>query len=252
MLGQSEFNVLVDSRAASQDHAGRDHRDHRRGRRRLRRSTTDDADGGAPPGEHFGIVQDFRTLGEYFERLETRSRPAINLGHVRRRRRRARTMSSAQDDRPATPAELEQMKELVAQAMEDGALGLSTSLQYVPGPLRVDRRARRAGEGGAPVRRHLHHAPALREPARSTRRWTRSFRIAREARTSPPRSGTSRPRIRPTGAACPRCWRGSRRRAPRGSTSRPTSTRTRARRTASTRACRSGCARAARTRMWRG
>jgi dihydroorotase/N-acyl-D-amino-acid deacylase len=36
------------------------------------------------------------------------------------------------DDRPATPAELEQMKQLVAQAMQDGALGLSTSLQYVP------------------------------------------------------------------------------------------------------------------------
>ena len=31
-----------------------------------------------------------------------------------------------------TAAELEQMKALVARAMEDGALGLSTSLQYVP------------------------------------------------------------------------------------------------------------------------
>jgi N-acyl-D-aspartate/D-glutamate deacylase len=36
------------------------------------------------------------------------------------------------DDRPPTAAELEQMKQLVAQAMRDGALGLSTSLQYVP------------------------------------------------------------------------------------------------------------------------
>ena len=36
------------------------------------------------------------------------------------------------DNRPPTPAELEQMKELVASAMKDGALGLSTSLQYVP------------------------------------------------------------------------------------------------------------------------
>ena len=34
--------------------------------------------------------------------------------------------------RAATPDELEQMKTLVAQAMEQGALGLSTSLQYVP------------------------------------------------------------------------------------------------------------------------
>jgi N-acyl-D-amino-acid deacylase len=33
---------------------------------------------------------------------------------------------------PATAAHLEQMKKVVAQAMEEGALGLSTSLQYVP------------------------------------------------------------------------------------------------------------------------
>jgi dihydroorotase/N-acyl-D-amino-acid deacylase len=36
------------------------------------------------------------------------------------------------DDRPPTPPELDQMKKLVADAMRDGALGLSTSLQYVP------------------------------------------------------------------------------------------------------------------------
>jgi N-acyl-D-amino-acid deacylase len=36
------------------------------------------------------------------------------------------------DNRAATPAELEQMRQLVAQAMEQGALGVSTSLQYVP------------------------------------------------------------------------------------------------------------------------
>jgi len=36
------------------------------------------------------------------------------------------------DNRAPTPAEMEQMKQLVADAMKDGALGLSTSLQYVP------------------------------------------------------------------------------------------------------------------------
>jgi dihydroorotase/N-acyl-D-amino-acid deacylase len=36
-------------------------------------------------------------------------------------------------NRPATPAELEKMKELAAQAMRDGAFGLSTGLFYVPG-----------------------------------------------------------------------------------------------------------------------
>ena len=37
------------------------------------------------------------------------------------------------DDRAPTPAELEQMKALVAQAMKDGALGISTALIYPPG-----------------------------------------------------------------------------------------------------------------------
>jgi dihydroorotase/N-acyl-D-amino-acid deacylase len=36
------------------------------------------------------------------------------------------------EDRAATPADLQEMKKLVASAMEDGALGLSSSLQYVP------------------------------------------------------------------------------------------------------------------------
>jgi N-acyl-D-amino-acid deacylase len=36
-------------------------------------------------------------------------------------------------NRPATPAEIEKMKELAAQAMRDGAFGLSTGLFYVPG-----------------------------------------------------------------------------------------------------------------------
>ena len=36
------------------------------------------------------------------------------------------------DNRPATPEEVEAMKKLVAEAMEQGALGVSSSLQYVP------------------------------------------------------------------------------------------------------------------------
>ncbi len=37
------------------------------------------------------------------------------------------------EDRDATSAEIEQMKAMVAEAMEDGALGISTGLFYVPG-----------------------------------------------------------------------------------------------------------------------
>jgi len=37
------------------------------------------------------------------------------------------------DDREASPSELQRMKDMVAQAMEQGALGISTGLFYVPG-----------------------------------------------------------------------------------------------------------------------
>jgi dihydroorotase/N-acyl-D-amino-acid deacylase len=83
-----------------------------------------------PQFDHFKVSLDFRTLGEYFARLE-RQRPAVNLGSfVGAGGVRAYVIGDAQ--RAATPAELEQMKSLVARAMEQGALGLSTSLQYVP------------------------------------------------------------------------------------------------------------------------
>ena len=37
------------------------------------------------------------------------------------------------DDRAPTPDDLDQMRRLVARAMEEGAFGLSTGLFYVPG-----------------------------------------------------------------------------------------------------------------------
>jgi dihydroorotase/N-acyl-D-amino-acid deacylase len=130
LLGQSEFNVLVDARAAS----------------KILQGVTTEVTGegssiapvndrlileASPNAKHFGVAQDWRTLGDYFKRLEERSHPAINVatfvgaGTVR-------NYVIGKDDRPATAAELDQMKQLVAQAMEQGALGVSTSLQYVP------------------------------------------------------------------------------------------------------------------------
>jgi dihydroorotase/N-acyl-D-amino-acid deacylase len=130
LLGQSEFNVLVDGRAASKIMQG------------VTTEVTGEGSSIAPVNDrlireasanatHFGVAQDWRTLGDYFKRLEERSHTAINVasfvgaGGIR-------NYVIGKDDRPATPAELEQMKQLVAQAMEQGALGLSTSLQYVP------------------------------------------------------------------------------------------------------------------------
>lgn len=130
MLGQSEFNVLADPRAASKITQG---------------ITTEITGEGAsiaplndalaksaqPQFDRFKVVLDFRTLGEYFARLE-RTRPALNVGtFVGAGGLRGYVVGQTQ--RAATPAEIDQMKALVAQAMEQGALGVSTSLQYVPG-----------------------------------------------------------------------------------------------------------------------
>jgi N-acyl-D-amino-acid deacylase len=130
LLGQSEFNVLVDGRAASKILQG------------VTTEVTGEGSAIAPINDrmikdaqpsyaHFGVAQDFRTLSEYFKRLDERSRTAINVatfvgaGGVR-------NYVIGKDDRRATAAELDQMRQIVAQAMEQGALGLSTSLQYVP------------------------------------------------------------------------------------------------------------------------
>jgi N-acyl-D-amino-acid deacylase len=130
LLGQSEFNVLVDGRAASKVLQG------------ITTEVTGEGSSIAPVNDrlvleasanarHFGVIQDWRTIAEYFSRLEKRSHTTINVatfvgaGGIR-------NYVIGKDDRPATAAELGQMKQLVADAMEQGALGLSTSLQYVP------------------------------------------------------------------------------------------------------------------------
>jgi dihydroorotase/N-acyl-D-amino-acid deacylase len=130
MLGQSEFNVLADSRAASKITQG------------ITTEITGEGTSIAPINDRlaaeakpnydaFGVTLDFRTLGEYFTRLETRSRPAINVGtFVGAGGIRSYVIGDSQ--RAATPDELRQMQQLVREAMEQGALGLSTSLQYVP------------------------------------------------------------------------------------------------------------------------
>lgn len=130
VLGQSEFNLLVDNRAAS----------------KLLQGITTEVTGegssiapindrmaadAAPAYGHFGVTADWRSLAEYFHRLERSTRPAINLGTFVGAGG-VRDYVIGREDRAPTPAELEEMRQLVAQAMKDGALGLSASLQYVP------------------------------------------------------------------------------------------------------------------------
>ena len=73
----------------------------------------------------------WRTFGEYFKLLERQGAPlnvVHNVGAAQIRR-----LVIGDIDRAPTPAELERMKEMVGQAMIDGAVGLSTALIYPPG-----------------------------------------------------------------------------------------------------------------------
>ena len=127
--GQSEFNILVDNRAASKITQGVTTEITGEGTSiaplndRLIEDFKDDA-------KKYGITLDWRSLDEYLQRLD-HAKPAINLGTFVGAGG-IRTYVIGKDNRPATPAELEQMRQLVAQAMEQGAFGVSSALEYVP------------------------------------------------------------------------------------------------------------------------
>ena len=63
-------------------------------------------------------------------------------------------------DRPATKAELDQMRALVTQGMNEGAFGLSSGLFYVPGAFTPTEEVDRAGPRRGGDGRHLHLAHA--------------------------------------------------------------------------------------------
>jgi N-acyl-D-amino-acid deacylase len=73
----------------------------------------------------------WNTLGEYMEYLEKRGvspNVASFIGAAT-----PRVYVIGYDDRPPTPDELERMRELVRQAMKEGAMGVASSLIYPPG-----------------------------------------------------------------------------------------------------------------------
>jgi N-acyl-D-amino-acid deacylase len=72
----------------------------------------------------------WRTMGEYFDALDrsgVTTNVACLVGHGQ-----VRTGVMEYDRRPPTAAELDAMKKLVAQAMDDGAVGISSGLIYPP------------------------------------------------------------------------------------------------------------------------
>ncbi len=129
MLGQSETYVLVDPRVMSKVMMG------------VTTEITGEGESIAPINDRlikeqedfnrrYKLTIDWRTLDEYFSRLEKQG-SGVNLGTFVGATQ-VREYVVGFDNRPPTPDELEQMKKLVAEAMKEGALGLSTSLQYVP------------------------------------------------------------------------------------------------------------------------
>ncbi|MEP6993692.1 MAG: D-aminoacylase [Acidobacteriota bacterium] len=129
LLGQSEYNVLVDKRAASKITQG------------ITTEVTGEGESIAPFNDRmlaerkdlytkYGYTPDFRTLGGYFDTLERRG-TAINLGTFVGAGG-LRDFVIGKENRRATPEELRRMTDAVDQAMREGALGVSSSLQYIP------------------------------------------------------------------------------------------------------------------------
>ena len=131
MLGQSEMTILVDPRLPSKIFQG------------ITSEVTGEGSSIAPLNvaiiqadrsgyEHLKITPDWRTFRQYFARLE-RQGMGINLASYVGATQ-VRRMVLGDDDKQPTPEQLSQMKALVRDAMQDGAVGLSTSLQYAPAP----------------------------------------------------------------------------------------------------------------------
>ena len=129
MLGQSEQYVLIDPRAMSKVMMG------------VTTEITGEGESIAPVNDRilkeqedfnrrYNLTIDWRTFDQYFNRLDKQG-AGVNLGSFVGATQ-VREYVIGYDNRPPTAAELEQMKQLVADAMKDGALGVSTSLQYVP------------------------------------------------------------------------------------------------------------------------
>nr|WSX50065.1 D-aminoacylase [Streptomyces sp. NBC_00974] len=74
---------------------------------------------------------DWRTVGGYLDRLD-RQGTAVNAAYLVPQGT-VRALAVGWGDRPATPAELERMRALVAEGLAQGAVGLSSGLTYTPG-----------------------------------------------------------------------------------------------------------------------
>ncbi|TWP46468.1 D-aminoacylase [Lentzea tibetensis] len=77
-----------------------------------------------------GFDWNWRSVGEYLDRLDRGI--AVNAAYLVPQGT-LRMLCVGWDDRPATPSELDRMKEVLAQSIREGACGMSSGLTYTPG-----------------------------------------------------------------------------------------------------------------------
>ncbi|GAA2509843.1 D-aminoacylase [Streptomyces longisporus] len=73
---------------------------------------------------------DWRSVGEYLDRLDQGI--AVNAAYLIPQGT-VRMLAVGWEDREATPQELDRMRQLVAEGLEQGAVGMSSGLTYTPG-----------------------------------------------------------------------------------------------------------------------
>jgi dihydroorotase/N-acyl-D-amino-acid deacylase len=131
MLGQSDLSILIDPRLPSKIYQG------------ITTEITGEGGSVAPLDarmiaadhsqyEHYKITPDWTTLRQYFARLEHQGM-GINLASYVGATSVRRVVLGDADVQPS-PEQLAQMQSLVGQAMQDGAVGVSSALQYAPAP----------------------------------------------------------------------------------------------------------------------
>ncbi len=81
-------------------------------------------------GDGSDVDLDWRTVGEYLDRLDAGI--AVNAAYLVPQGT-VRMYAMGWEDRPATEAELNRMRRLVAEGLEQGAVGMSSGLTYTPG-----------------------------------------------------------------------------------------------------------------------
>jgi N-acyl-D-amino-acid deacylase len=81
-------------------------------------------------GQGDDIDFDWRSVGEYLDRLDRGI--AVNAAYLVPQGT-VRMMAVGWEDREATPQELDRMRQLVAEGLEQGAVGMSSGLTYTPG-----------------------------------------------------------------------------------------------------------------------